>query len=76
MTIRMGFMVSVTFANSPKAVCVMETVNGAIVFSDTVYNGTWMTPDEARALARSLYRLARRIEKRQAPPAEPKGTDQ
>lgn len=44
----------------------LKELETGIAFSETVYNGTRMSPAEARALAKELYRLARRVNNRNA----------
>lgn len=42
-----------------------DPVVRALQFTDTVFSGTRLSPMQAREMARQLYRLARRVEKRQ-----------
>lgn len=53
------------FAVGDKRIIVQES--GDRVWLDATYNAHPMTPRQARYLARKLYRLARRIEKRELP---------
>ncbi len=60
---RQGIKVSAWYNKQVGWIGLDETEN-RIEFRDSVYSNTNMTPAEARELARQLYRLARRIEKR------------
>lgn len=61
--LRMGFAVRVSKGKDVSWVRLLERRDD-IVFADLIMSDTAMTPAQARTLARSLYRLARRVDKR------------
>lgn len=63
--LRMCFRLLGTAAAKASWLELRETQNGVLVMLDSLFDKPGLTPGEARGLAKELYRLARRIERRQ-----------